>query len=160
MLLLAHHQARRASTATAGADALVRTLPVQAASARARAVRARRPAWVAVVRSGRIHGDIGRPADGLVGVGSGLLLSGWLIGRTLPSRGPRLRSVTRIVTAVLLAAAGFAILRTGALPAWAGRSAYVIAAINTAFVPSLYFGMDPSQFYSALGWATPHWRPG
>lgn len=61
-------------------------------------------------------------------------------------------SVTRIVTAVLLVAAGFVILRTGALPAWAGRSAYVIAAINAAFVPSLYFGMDPSQFYSALGW--------
>jgi hypothetical protein len=61
-------------------------------------------------------------------------------------------SVTRIVTVVLLAAAGFAILRTRALPTWAGWSAYAIAVVNLAFVPSLYFGKDAAQFYSAVGW--------
>jgi hypothetical protein len=61
-------------------------------------------------------------------------------------------SVGRIVTAVLLTAAGYAILHTGALPKWAGQSAYVIALVNLAFVPSLYFGKDAAQFYSAVGW--------
>ena len=61
-------------------------------------------------------------------------------------------SVGRILTAVLLAAAGYAILHTTALPAWAGWSAYIIAGVNLAFVPSLYFGPDAAQFYSAVGW--------
>jgi hypothetical protein len=61
-------------------------------------------------------------------------------------------SVTRLVTALLLTAAGYAILRTRALPRWAGRTAYLLAAVNLAFVPSLFFGMDPARFYSALGW--------
>lgn len=61
-------------------------------------------------------------------------------------------SVTRMLTALLLTAAGFAILRTRALPRWAGRSAYLLAVVNLAFVPSLYFGIDAGRFYSALGW--------
>ncbi|HSK91394.1 MAG TPA: hypothetical protein VK875_08780 [Euzebyales bacterium] len=61
-------------------------------------------------------------------------------------------SVTRLMTALLLSAAGYAILRTDALPRWAGQSAYLLAVVNLAFVPSLYFGIDPSRFYSALGW--------
>jgi hypothetical protein len=32
------------------------------------------------------------------------------------------------------------------------RSAYIIAAVNLAFVPSLYFGQDAAEFYSAVGW--------
>ena len=61
-------------------------------------------------------------------------------------------SVDRLITAVVLTAAGYAILRTRALPRWAARSAYVLAVVNLAFVPSLYFGIDPARFYSALGW--------
>src|SRR5215468_5828053 len=61
-------------------------------------------------------------------------------------------SVTRLVTALLLTAAGYGIVRTRALPRWSGRTAYLLAVINLAFVPSLYFGMDPARFYSALGW--------
>lgn len=56
--------------------------------------------------------------------------------------------------AMFLLAAGYLIVRTAMLPAWAGRSAYVVAAINMAFVPSLYFGGDAKQFYSAIGWGT------
>ena len=63
-------------------------------------------------------------------------------------------SVPRLLTAVMLAAAGYAILRSGALSRWAGRSAYLLAAINLAFVPSLFFGDDAEQFYSAVGWGT------
>ncbi|MEU8390323.1 hypothetical protein [Micromonospora sp. NPDC048843] len=61
-------------------------------------------------------------------------------------------SVARLLTAVTLFAAGYAILRSGALPRWAGRSAYTVAAVNLAFVPSLFFGTDAAQFYSAVGW--------
>jgi hypothetical protein len=63
-------------------------------------------------------------------------------------------SVPRLLTAVMLAAAGYAILRSGALSRWAGRSAYLLAAINLAFVPSLFFGDDAAQFWSAVGWGT------
>jgi hypothetical protein len=61
-------------------------------------------------------------------------------------------SADRLVTALLLTAAGSGILRTRALPRWAGSSAYVLAVVNLAFVPSLYFGTDAAAFYSALGW--------
>jgi hypothetical protein len=61
-------------------------------------------------------------------------------------------SADRLVTALVLTAAGYAILRTRALPRWAGRSAYLLAGVNLAFVPSLYFGIDAARFYSALGW--------
>ncbi|WP_329120470.1 hypothetical protein [Streptomyces sp. NBC_01353] len=61
-------------------------------------------------------------------------------------------SVARLLTAVLLVAAGYAILRSGVLPRWAGWSAYAVAAVNVAFVPSLFFGTDAADFYSAVGW--------
>ncbi|MFE7598684.1 hypothetical protein [Streptomyces sp. NPDC057494] len=63
-------------------------------------------------------------------------------------------SISRILTAVFLAAAGYAVVRSGLLPRWADRSAYVIALINLAFVPSLYFGNDTGQFFSSNGWGT------
>jgi hypothetical protein len=52
----------------------------------------------------------------------------------------------------MLTAAGYAVLRSKVLPAWIGRMAYLIAAVNLACVPSLYFGDDAARFYSALGW--------
>ncbi|MFB7608705.1 hypothetical protein [Streptomyces gardneri] len=63
-------------------------------------------------------------------------------------------SIGRILTAVFLVAAGYAVVRSGLLPRWAARSAYAIALINLAFVPSLYFGNDTGQFFSANGWGT------
>ncbi|MEV7565506.1 hypothetical protein [Streptomyces tanashiensis] len=63
-------------------------------------------------------------------------------------------SVGRILTAVFLAAAGYAAVRSGLLSRWAARSAYTIALINLVFVPSLYFGNDTGQFFSANGWGT------
>ncbi|WP_327260807.1 hypothetical protein OG444_04205 [Streptomyces sp. NBC_01232] len=61
-------------------------------------------------------------------------------------------SAARLLTAVLLAAAGYAILRAGILPRWTGYTAHAIAAVNLAFVPSLFFGTDAARFYSAVGW--------
>jgi type IV secretory pathway VirB2 component (pilin) len=61
-------------------------------------------------------------------------------------------SVARLLTAILLIAAGYAILRSGVLPRWNGRLAYIVAAVNLAFIPSLFFGTDAADFYSAVGW--------
>ncbi|WP_323180859.1 hypothetical protein [Streptomyces sp. NBC_01142] len=63
-------------------------------------------------------------------------------------------SIGRITTTLFLTASGFVALRTPLLPDWAGRTAYAVAAVNLAFVPSLYFGTDPADFYSAIGWGT------
>lgn len=63
-------------------------------------------------------------------------------------------SIGRILTAVFLVAAGYAAVRCGLLGRWAARSAYAIALINLAFVPSLYFGNDTGQFFSSNGWGT------
>jgi hypothetical protein len=40
------------------------------------------------------------------------------------------------------------------LPRWTTSSAYLLAAINLAFVPSIYFGNDPANVYAASGWGT------
>ncbi|WP_329222736.1 hypothetical protein OG352_36315 [Streptomyces sp. NBC_01485] len=63
-------------------------------------------------------------------------------------------SISRLMLALFLTALGYAVSRTRLLPRWTGRSAYVLAGINLAFVPSLFFGNDPSFFYAANGWGT------
>lgn len=52
-------------------------------------------------------------------------------------------SISRVMLALFLTAFGHAVSRTRLLPHWTGRSAYVLAAINLAFVPSLFFGNTP-----------------
>jgi hypothetical protein len=61
-------------------------------------------------------------------------------------------SIGRALTALILTAAGYVILRTRLFAVWIGRAAYVIALINVLFIPSLYFGSDAARFYSAVGW--------
>ncbi|MFG2309170.1 hypothetical protein ACGFS9_10940 [Streptomyces sp. NPDC048566] len=63
-------------------------------------------------------------------------------------------SIGRLLLALFLAAVGLAVTRTGLLPRWTGRSAFVLAAVNLAFVPSLFFGNTPGHFYAANGWGT------
>jgi hypothetical protein len=63
-------------------------------------------------------------------------------------------SISRLMLALFLTALGYAVSRTRLLPRWTGRSAYVLAGINLAFVPSLFFGNDPAFFYAANGWGT------
>lgn len=60
--------------------------------------------------------------------------------------------IAKLLTAALLIVAGYAVRRTGVLPGWTATSAYLVAAANLAFVPSLYFGMNASNFYAANGW--------
>jgi len=64
------------------------------------------------------------------------------------------------MSGLFLLAAGFSIVRTRLMPVWTGRFAYAIALLNLAFVPSLYFGRDAAQFYSAVGWGTTAFAPG
>ncbi|RII20755.1 hypothetical protein DSC45_02825 [Streptomyces sp. YIM 130001] len=63
-------------------------------------------------------------------------------------------SISRLMLAMFLAAVGFVVSRTALLPRWTGRSAYVLAVVNVLFVPSLFFGNDPANFYAANGWGT------
>lgn len=63
-------------------------------------------------------------------------------------------SISKVLLTLFLTAVGFGISRTSLLPRWTGRSAYVLAGANLAFVPSLFFGNDPADFYAANGWGT------
>jgi hypothetical protein len=62
--------------------------------------------------------------------------------------------ISRLLMGLFLIAVGIAVTRLRFLPTWVGRSAYVLAAVNLAFVPAVYFGDDPADFYSAQGWGT------
>ncbi|NUR93249.1 MAG: hypothetical protein HOY71_55015 [Nonomuraea sp.] len=63
-------------------------------------------------------------------------------------------AVSRLLMGLFLIALGIAVSRLRLLPRWVGRSAYVLAAINLAFLPAVYFGDNPADFYSAQGWGT------
>jgi len=63
-------------------------------------------------------------------------------------------SIGRAMTTLFLSASGLAVLRGRLMPAWLGRLASIIALINLAFVPAMFFGPDAAQFYSAVGWGT------
>lgn len=63
-------------------------------------------------------------------------------------------SIGRMLLGMFLVVVGYVIARTRMLPPWAGRSAYALAVINFAFVPSLFFGNKPAFFYAANGWGT------
>jgi hypothetical protein len=61
-------------------------------------------------------------------------------------------SIKRLLSAILLVAAGVAVLRTRIVPRWIAHAGFVIAAFNLFFLPSMFFGTDAAQFYSAIGW--------
>jgi hypothetical protein len=63
-------------------------------------------------------------------------------------------TIGRVLLALFLAAVGYTLSRTRLLPNWTHRSAFVLAVVNVAFVPSLFFGNDPAHFYAANGWGT------
>ena len=63
-------------------------------------------------------------------------------------------SIDRMLLAIFLTAVGYAIARTRVLPTWTSRSAYVLAAVNVVFIPSMFFGNKPAFFYAANGWGT------
>lgn len=61
-------------------------------------------------------------------------------------------SIKRLLSAILLVAAGLAILRTRVVPRAIAHAGFAIAAFNLFFLPSMFFGKDPARFYSAIGW--------
>lgn len=63
-------------------------------------------------------------------------------------------AISRLLMALFLVALGVAVYRFALLPRWVGLTAFLLAAINLAFVPALYFGDDAADFYSAQGWGT------
>ena len=63
-------------------------------------------------------------------------------------------SIGRLLLAMFFTAVGYAVHRTGMLPRWTARSAFAMALINLAFVPSMFFGNTPANFYAANGWGS------
>jgi hypothetical protein len=61
-------------------------------------------------------------------------------------------SIKRLLTAIFLLGCGYAGSRTRLIPGWLAVAGYLIAAFNLFFLPSIYFGKDATQFYSAIGW--------
>ncbi|WP_433655372.1 hypothetical protein ACQPW1_31355 [Nocardia sp. CA-128927] len=63
-------------------------------------------------------------------------------------------SLSKLLIALFLTAFGCAIAGTALLPRWTMWSAFGLAAIHLAFVPSMFCGNDPANFYAANGWGT------
>ncbi|GAB3426628.1 hypothetical protein [Flindersiella endophytica] len=62
--------------------------------------------------------------------------------------------ISRLLMGLFLITFSVAVFRLKLLPKWVGHSAYILAAINLAFVPAVYFGDNAADFYSAQGWGT------
>lgn len=76
-------------------------------------------------------------------------IDGPLAHASMLAHGP----IKRLFSAIYLFAAGYGAFRARLLPNWLRWSGYVIAILNLAFVPSLYFGTDPTVFYAVHSWA-------
>ncbi|MFI7002218.1 hypothetical protein [Nocardia sp. NPDC050175] len=63
-------------------------------------------------------------------------------------------SLSKLLIALFLTAFGFAIAGTALLPRWTMWSAFGLAVIHLVFVPSMFFGNEPANFYAANGWGT------
>ena len=62
-------------------------------------------------------------------------------------------SIAFIMTALFMAAAGYATLATGILPRWTGWLAYAASVLCLVCIPARYVGpVDPTRFYNAGGW--------
>jgi len=59
-----------------------------------------------------------------------------------------------IMSALLLASAGYATLATAVLPRWIGWVAYAGAVVNLVAAPSIFGGTDYTGFYTASGYVT------
>jgi hypothetical protein len=62
-------------------------------------------------------------------------------------------AIAFVMTALFLAAAGYATFVTGILPRWTAWLACVAAFLCVACIPAMYAGsVDPAGFYNAGGW--------
>jgi hypothetical protein len=64
---------------------------------------------------------------------------------------PMYGAIGLIISALMLASAGYAILGTGVLPRWTGWFACAAALLNLAAAPSILGGTDITGFYTASG---------
>jgi len=62
--------------------------------------------------------------------------------------------IARALVVTFLVALAIEIHRSGVLPSWVRTGSVVLAIVNLAFVPSLFFGMNPENFYAANGWGS------
>jgi len=62
--------------------------------------------------------------------------------------------IARALVVTFLVALAIEIQRSGVLPSWVRTGSVVLAIVNLAFVPSLFFGMNPENFYAANGWGS------
>jgi hypothetical protein len=67
---------------------------------------------------------------------------------------PMYGAIGLIMSALLLASAGYATLATGVLPRWTGWFAYAAAIANLLAAPSILGGTDYMAFWSAPGYVT------
>jgi len=67
---------------------------------------------------------------------------------------PMYGAIGLIMSALLLASAGYATLATGVLPRWSGWFAYAAAIANLLAAPSILGGTDYTAFWSAPGYVT------
>jgi len=66
---------------------------------------------------------------------------------------PMFGGIGLILSALMLASAGYATLATGVLHKWTGWFAYAAALINLAVAPSILGGTNITGFYTASGYA-------
>ncbi len=115
--------------------------------------------WVAtlVFGTGLIVVALALVGDGLE---AGAALDTWVNADPTAVRGlmeasfPIYGAIGLIMSALLLATAGYATLGTGVLHRWTGWFAYAAAVISLAAAPSVLGGTNITGFYTASGYAT------
>jgi hypothetical protein len=61
-------------------------------------------------------------------------------------------SIGRLLMATFMIINGMIIFKRKIFPNWTSWLAVIIGIINLAFVPSMFFGTNAGDFYSAIGW--------
>ncbi len=96
-------------------------------------------------------GDAMSGAAGLdagAGEGDGAIIRGLIEGHML-----LFGSIGCILTALVMASAGYLVLASSVLPRWTGVFAFVAAGLNLAAVPTMFGGTDETDLFSVGGWA-------
>ncbi|MDR1215283.1 MAG: hypothetical protein LBK25_01215 [Treponema sp.] len=61
-------------------------------------------------------------------------------------------SISRLLMATYMGIIGIITFKTRIFPKWTGWMAIIIGIINLIFVPSMFYGTNAGDFYSAVGW--------
>ncbi|WP_067479918.1 hypothetical protein [Nocardia amamiensis] len=63
-------------------------------------------------------------------------------------------ALSKLLMALFLGAFAFAFAEAGIVPRWITTGAAALAVVQLCFVPSMFFGNNPADFYAANGWGT------